>query len=171
MYYFVFITAYYCSTLTKFTGAGRKWPFQFQGPSGCSTVCSFFVTVQKCRYCAGERDSVYNLAAQFGRHWSQIWSSNPPLLSPDTLLVGQLLTLGNSYRVQNGDTWSSISVRFGASVSLLQTLNPDFTPSTSPGVFVDSVGLYALTVSLNATMCIMPETCAADRPVVPGISW
>jgi spore germination protein YaaH len=130
--------------------------------------------VLKCKYCANERDSVHTLAAQFGRHWTQIWSSNPQLLSPDTLDFGQLLSLGNSYRLQNGDTWTSVAVRFGTSVSLLQQLNPDFSNPSNPGTpitFVDSAALYSRSIALNSTMCIMPETCAAYRPVVPGISW
>lgn len=152
--------------------AGQTFRYSFQGPlSTCANICQFSVTVLKCKYCAGERDSVHTLSAQFGRHWTQLWSSNPQLLSPDTLGVGQLLALGNSYRLQNGDTWTSVAVRFGTTVALLEQLNPDFADPVVPGGFLDSVALYRTSVVLNSTMCVMPETCPAYRPVVPGISW
>jgi hypothetical protein len=153
----------------KFVCAGQTKTYSFQGPlAECENKCTFSVTVEKCKYCVAERESTHTLAAKFGRHWTQIWSSNPHLLSPDTLSVQQLISLGNSYRLQYGDTWTSVSVRFGVSIALLQQLNPDFQDEDG---FVHSAKLYKHTLDHNATMCIMPETCPGYRPVVPGISW
>ena len=165
------VANFYMLTITH-DAAGKTWDYSFQGPvPQCENTCQFSIVVLKCKYCANERDSIHTLSAEFGRHWTQIWSSNPQILSPDTLGVGQLLALGNSYRLQNGDTWTSVAVRFGTTVSLLQQLNPDFANPSDPTSIVDSPALYSLSISLNSTMCIMPETCAAYRPVVPSISW
>mmetsp|Transcript_47229 Transcript_47229/g.125501 ORF Transcript_47229/g.125501 Transcript_47229/m.125501 type:complete len:93 (+) Transcript_47229:519-797(+) len=92
------------------------------------------------------------------------------MVSPDELNYGQLINLGNSYHVQNGDTWSSISVRFGISVDLLQTLNPDLKDLTTLA-YVPSSTLYTTLQTMNTTLCVMPETCASFRPTVAGIRW
>lgn len=97
-------------------------------------------------------------------------------MSPDNI-TGQnpsnnmdgLIQLGNTYRARLGDTWSSLSVRFGIPVDLLQRLNPDF--ADDQGSFVDGSKLFPAAQAAGSLICIMPETCPAFRPPVPGISW
>mmetsp|Transcript_35926 Transcript_35926/g.72481 ORF Transcript_35926/g.72481 Transcript_35926/m.72481 type:complete len:256 (+) Transcript_35926:119-886(+) len=126
--------------------------------ASCTDPITFSIEVVKCRYCVNERDSLHSIAADFGTHWTQIWSSNPDmLLSPDTLTTGDELALGNIYTTQFGDTWKYLSVRFGVSIDSLRRLNPDMTTAAIiPG---------------GLAMCVMPETCPERRPAVPGISW
>ena len=151
-------------------------------------LCSFSFVVQKCRFCAGARDSLDTIAAQYGRHWTQLWSSNPSLLSPDTLAAQTLtesgsgiMILGNTYSPRAGDTWAMLSVRFGIPVDLLHRLNPDKTTSSNgnikpvehrEGYLPVPAGSNALVqIDPASLLCIMPETCPQYRPSMPGISW
>jgi len=164
------------------SNAGRTYSTALYIPDrNCASNCNFELSVQKCRYCLQNRDSLDTLAALFGRHWTQIWSSNLDMLSPDNITsapaegpMAGAIALGNTYRSRLGDTWRSLSVRFGIPVALLQRLNPDLTRDDGPssaGGFVDGADLFAATQAKASLICIMPETCPMYRPPVPGISW
>ena len=163
--------------------AGRTYSTALYIPDhNCASNCNFQLSVQKCRYCLQDRDSLDTLAALFGRHWTQIWSSNLDILSPDNITsapaegpMAGSIALGNTYRSRLGDTWSSLSARSGIPVALLQRINPDLTreDGSSTGGFVDGAALFATTqaTAKGSLICIMPETCPMFRPSVPGISW
>lgn len=128
------------------------------GSTGAGTIT---LNVIKCKYCINDKDSAHSVAAMFGRHWTQIWSSNHAVVSPDRLAVGHLINLGNTYTTVAGDTWQYLAVRFGLSVQLLERLNPELV----------GADLNKLVLAPGTDVCIMPETCPERRPTVAGITW
>ncbi|KAJ1480781.1 hypothetical protein T484DRAFT_1955712 [Baffinella frigidus] len=128
---------------------------------GATGAGSITLQVIKCKYCINDKDSAHSVAAQFGRHWTQIWSSNHAVISPDTLAVGDLINLGNIYTTVAGDTWQYLAVRFGSSVQLLEDLNPELI----------TADVNKLILAPGTQICVMPETCPERRPTVPGITW
>ena len=116
-------------------------------------------SVDKCFYCISSSDSLQSLAYRHQTDWTQIWSSNRQLLSPDELLVGQRIRLGNLYLSQVGDTWTRLSSRFGMNMTTLQGLNPDLIP--------DLLNLSPL--AAGSLVCLMPDTAGARRHSVDTI--
>uniref|UniRef100_A0A6U4VZJ6 LysM domain-containing protein n=1 Tax=Hemiselmis andersenii TaxID=464988 RepID=A0A6U4VZJ6_HEMAN len=134
----------------------------FEGPANLNcTIYQFRVKVEKCKYCIQERDSFHTIAAEFNSHWSQIWSSNPELKSPDSLQLGTKIMLGNLFRTRFGDTWKSIAVRFGTVVEMIERLNPEIDFSVVTGSDIPA----------GTMVCVMPETCPTRRTAFPGITW
>ena len=129
--------------------------------TGATGAGSITLMVIKCKYCINDKDSAHSVAAIFGRHWTQIWSSNHGVISPDTLAVGDKIDLGNTYTTVAGDTWQYLAVRFGSSVQLLEDLNPELI----------AADINKLTLAPGTQICVMPETCPERRPTVPGITW
>jgi LysM repeat protein len=116
--------------------------------------------VYKCKYCVNEKESMHSIAQRFSTHWTQIWSTNHQLETPDTLSKGQEITLGNFYRTVKGDTWKLIAVRFGTTVERLMELNRDLTSETMTAL-----------VPANSQVCVMPDTCPERRIPHEGITW
>ena len=51
----------------------------------CASSSLLRVTVNKCKMCLSEDQTLESIAGLYNRHWSQIWSVNPSLLSPDKI--------------------------------------------------------------------------------------
>uniref|UniRef100_A0A7S0VXY9 LysM domain-containing protein n=1 Tax=Hemiselmis tepida TaxID=464990 RepID=A0A7S0VXY9_9CRYP len=140
----------------------QAYALHFEGPANMNcTIHQFRVNVEKCRYCIQERDSFHTIAAEFNSHWSQIWSSNPEIRSPDYLTLGTKVMLGNMFRTRFGDTWKSLAVRFGTVVGMIERLNPD----------IDFTEILGSDIPAGTMVCIMPETCPTRRTSFPGITW
>ncbi|EKX53852.1 hypothetical protein GUITHDRAFT_160950 [Guillardia theta CCMP2712] len=125
----------------------------------CDTSSLLRVTVNKCKMCLSEDQTLESIAGLYNRHWSQIWSVNPFLLSPDKISAGQEINLGIIYSTTDGDTLMLLSVRFGISLDLLKQLNPEIPASAFPNL------------GSNTSICVIPETCPEFRARVPGITW
>jgi len=119
--------------------------------------------VHKCEYCINEKESMHSIAARFSTHWTQLWSSNHQLETPDQLAKGQKIKLGNLYTTVKGDTWKLIAVRFGTTVACLIELNPDLSGLTS-------TAMVAI-VEADTNVCVMPETCPQRRTPFEGVTW
>lgn len=119
--------------------------------------------VFKCEYCINEMDSMHSIATRFSTHWTQIWSSNHELETPDQVTKGQRIKLGNMYQTVKGDTWKLMAVRFGTTVERLLELNPDLVQYSQS----DMVAL----VPQDTDVCVMPETCPTRRASFPGVTW
>jgi len=147
--------------------AGQPREFALLVSSTASECRSFSHTVifrvQKCEYCINEKESMHSIAADFSTHWTQIWSSNHQLESPDQLAKGQKIKLGNFYQTVNGDTWKLMAVRFGTTVERLLELNPDLSSLAT----ADMVAI----VPPDTHVCVMPQTCPQSRTPYAGITW
>jgi hypothetical protein len=140
----------------------QDYILNFEGPLNFNcTVFRFIVRVEKCKYCIGDRDSLHTVAADFNTHWTQIWSSNPALMSPDYVGVGTKIALGNLFRTRFGDTWKAIAVRLGTTVDMIVRLNPD----------IDFTVVTGSEIPEGTEVCVMPETCPYKRTAFPGITW
>mmetsp|Transcript_18269 Transcript_18269/g.60019 ORF Transcript_18269/g.60019 Transcript_18269/m.60019 type:complete len:271 (-) Transcript_18269:273-1085(-) len=60
----------------------------------CDTSSLLRVTVNKCKMCLSEDQTLESIAGLYNRHWSQIWSVNPFLLSPDKISAVGLKGVG-----------------------------------------------------------------------------
>jgi len=140
--------------------------------------------VQKCEYCISEKESLHSIAARFSTHWTQIWSSNHQLDSPDQLAARQKIKLGNFYKTAKGDTWKLMAIRFGTTIERLLELNPDFGPDRNTSQFVAFLsGLatahsaqeklvdHVVMVPAHADVCVMPQTCPESRTAHEGVTW
>lgn len=138
------------------------YSLQWQGPANlrCSNS-TFRIMVEKCHYCISDKDSFHTIAANFGTHWTQIWSSNPSIISPDYVKSGTLIALGNTFITRFGDTWKSLAVRFGTEYDMIRRLNPDIPFDVMSGSDIPA----------GQPVCIMPETCPTRRIRFPGITW
>eukprot|EP00960_Hanusia_phi_P025598 745755-Hanusia_phi.AAC.2 len=107
----------------------------------CDTQAVLAVTVKKCRICLKEDETLGIIASRYNRHWTQIWSVNPSLLSPDKISAGNEISLGNIYSTSEGDTLMLLS------------------------------GIRDCRHSADTSVCIIPETCPEFRARVAGITW
>ena len=136
----------------------------------CRTLAHELVfNVWKCEYCINEKDSMHSIAARFSTHWTQIWSSNHQIDSPDQLVTGQRIQLGNIYETVKGDTWNLMAVRFGTTVDRLLTLNPDLAKPPSSSSQADQYLVNI--VAQNSLVCVVPDTCPERRKSSPGVTW
>ena len=148
-------------------GFPREFPVKIASmtPECESNAHTIVFYVWKCEYCINDQESIHSIAARFKTHWTQIWSSNPWMESPDMLASAQKITLGNLYRAVTGDTWKLMAVRFGTTMDLLMKLNPDLADKNKDGKPASHV------VTQGTEVCVMPETCPERRTSHPGITW
>lgn len=120
---------------------------------GEPSVC-VVVSVARCQYCAQSGDTIQTMAQVFHTSWSQIWSGNHLLEDPDAVAVGDVISLGPTYVVQQGDDVDHIAGRFGASQDDVLLWNPDIGSDAARAVKYELWELQEL--------CIIPGTCVYD---------
>ncbi|EKX55225.1 hypothetical protein GUITHDRAFT_160406 [Guillardia theta CCMP2712] len=104
----------------------------------------FFVIVPKCSKCLTAVDTLDSVSAFYGANWIDLWSSNHQMFKTKSVDVktdevfnapndrvyieidrNTSLKLGQSYRMNSGDTINSVSLRFGMMIENFLALNPD----------------------------------------------
>jgi len=122
----------------------------------CSSLC-LPIQVQRCKWALQAEDSFIEIAPRFQTNWLQLWYLNPPFQHPDysgiTTQAGsvKVINIGRVYKVQMGDTITSILQRFGASLESVINLNADLTNSS----------ILAKKGELTMQeICIIPDSCA-----------
>ena len=127
--------------------------------------------VYKCEYCVSDKESMHSIAARFDTHWTQLWSLNHDLETPDQLQKGKRIKLGNFYQTVAGDTWKLMAVRFGTTVKHLMGLNPDLAADNGNPYASSHDNTLVVLVPPNTDVCVMPETCPERRERYPGVTW
>jgi hypothetical protein len=94
-------------------------------PGRTASVVCHSIKVEKCRICAGPGDTIGLIASRYSTDWLQLWGSNFNISEPDSLQLGQMMTLGPLYRTRFGDTLSSVARLFSTTESSILALNPD----------------------------------------------
>jgi LysM repeat protein len=78
-------------------------------------------------------DTFSSIASEFNTTVAAIEAVNPGV-NPDDLQIGQVInipgspTVGGTYTIQAGDTFSSIAAEIGTSVEALEAVNPGVNP-------------------------------------------
>ena len=127
--------------------------------------------VYKCEYCVSDKESMHSIAARFDTHWTQLWSPNHELETPDQLQKGKRIKLGNFYQTVAGDTWKLMAVRFGTTVKRLMDLNPDLAADNADSYASPPDNSLVVLVPPDTNVCVMPETCPERRERYPGVTW
>ena len=114
---------------------------------------------------------MHSIAARFDTHWTQLWSPNHELETPDQLQKGKRIKLGNFYQTVAGDTWKLMAVRFGTTVKRLMDLNPDLAADNADSYASPPDNSLVVLVPPDTVVCVMLETCPERRERYPGVTW
>mmetsp|Transcript_30726 Transcript_30726/g.48159 ORF Transcript_30726/g.48159 Transcript_30726/m.48159 type:complete len:435 (+) Transcript_30726:111-1415(+) len=108
-------------------------------------VKCYSIKVQKCQYCSQAGDSLNSLAAEFDTDWLHLYTTNPTIKNPDTLVPGHRVNTGVLYEVRKGDYLEYLSQKFFTSVDKIYSVNPDLKEE---GVLLE-----------GDEICIVPPVC------------
>ena len=88
-------------------------------------------------YTVEEGDTLYSIARMYGTTVANILASNPGITEMSMLYIGQMICVpipkpcnGQTYTVQAGDTYYTISRKFGVTVTELMAANPNVPPES-----------------------------------------
>ena len=120
----------------KYAGGALRW-----GETGCRLLA-----VQRCQYCVSVGSTLSSLTKTYGldTNWLRLWLHNSnlidnPDLIPQTIampsdadnyqnaLDATVLYVGPVYQVQNGDSLTTIAIKFRTTIAGLLSVNPDLS--------------------------------------------
>ena len=134
----------------------------FCGYSQVQSMCYNF-SVLKCQVCIRNGETLQSIAADYNTDFLSLYTANVALRRPHRIPVGTVINSGIFYKIQHGDTLSSISGSFFTNREMIFAMNPDVANAFSQGRSLVPADRICISLPVCGSQCNYGPACTSHR--------